>query len=75
VFENRVLRRIFGQREMKPDCWRKLYIDELPNLYSFPNVIRRIKSSTMRCSGHVALRERRGMCVGYWWESQKKRDY
>jgi hypothetical protein len=48
VFENRVLRRIFGQRrdEVTGD-WRKLHNEELHNLYSSPNIIRMIKSRRM----------------------------
>jgi hypothetical protein len=49
VFENRVLRRIFGPRreEVKGD-WRKLHNEELHNLYTSPNIIRMIKSRRMR---------------------------
>jgi hypothetical protein len=55
VFENRVLRRIFGPRrdEVTAD-WRKLHNEELRNLYSSPNVIRMMKSKGMRWAGHVA---------------------
>jgi hypothetical protein len=49
VFENRVLRRIFGPKrdEVTGDC-RKLHNGELHNLYSPPNIIRMIKSRRMR---------------------------
>jgi hypothetical protein len=55
VFENRVLRRIFGPKrdEMNGDL-RKLHNEELHNLYSSPNIIRMIKSRRMRWAGHVA---------------------
>jgi hypothetical protein len=55
VFENRVLRRIFGPRrdEVTAD-WRKLHNEELHNLYSSSNIIRIIKSRKMRWAGHVA---------------------
>jgi hypothetical protein len=55
VFENTVLRRIFGPRrdEVKGE-WRKLHNEELHILYSSPNIIRQSKSSTMRWVGHVA---------------------
>jgi hypothetical protein len=55
VFENRVLRRIFGSKwdEVTGD-WRKLHNEELHNLYSSPNIIRMIKSRRMRMAGHVA---------------------
>jgi hypothetical protein len=55
VFENRVLRRIFGpKRGEVTGGWRKLYNEELHNLYSFPSIIRMINSRRMRCTGHVA---------------------
>jgi hypothetical protein len=47
----------------------------LHNLYSSPSIIRMIKSRRMRCAGHVARMGRRGMHVGYWWESQKERGH
>jgi hypothetical protein len=55
VFENRVLRRIFGQKrdEITGD-WRKLHNDEIHNLYSSPNIIRTMKSRTMIRAMHVA---------------------
>jgi hypothetical protein len=49
VFENRVLRRIFGRKRDKvTGDWRKLHNEELHNLYSLPNIIRIIKSRRMR---------------------------
>jgi hypothetical protein len=55
VFENRVLRRIFGpKRDEVTGEWRKLHIGELHNLYSTPRIIRQIKSRRMRWAGHVA---------------------
>jgi hypothetical protein len=55
VFENRVLRRIFGpKRDEVTGEWRKLHSGELHILYSSPDVIRQIKSKRMRWAGHVA---------------------
>jgi hypothetical protein len=55
VFENRVLRRIFGpKRDEVTGEWRKLHNEELRNLYSSPSIIRIIKSKRMRWAGHVA---------------------
>jgi hypothetical protein len=55
VFENRVLRRIFGpKRDEVTGGWRKLHNEELHDLYSSPNVIRMIKSKKMNWTGHVA---------------------
>jgi hypothetical protein len=75
VFENRVLRRIFGpKRDEVTGDWRKLHNEELHNLYYSPYIIRMIKSRRMRWTGHVTRMGRRGMHLGYWWESQKERD-
>jgi hypothetical protein len=55
VFENRVLRRIFGpKRDGVTGGWRKLHNEELHNLYSSPSIIRIIKSRRIRWMGHVA---------------------
>jgi hypothetical protein len=55
VFENRVLRRIFGpKRDEGTGEWRRLHNEELNDLYSSPNIIRVIKSIRMRWAGHVA---------------------
>jgi hypothetical protein len=55
VFENRVLRRIFGpKRDEVIEVWRKLHNDELHNLYGSPSIIRMVKSRRMKWEGHVA---------------------
>jgi hypothetical protein len=55
VFENRVLRRIFGpKRDEIMGEWRKLHNKELRDLYSLPSIIRIIKSTKMSWEGHVA---------------------
>jgi hypothetical protein len=55
VFENRVLRRIFGpKRGGVTGGWRKLHNEELHSLYSLPSIIRIIKLRRMRWTGHVA---------------------
>jgi hypothetical protein len=54
VFENRVLRGIFGpKRDEMTGQWRKLHNEELRDLYSSPSTIRIIKSRRMRWAGHV----------------------
>jgi hypothetical protein len=76
VYENRVLRRIFGpKRDGVTGGWRKLHNEELDNLYSSPSIIRIIKSRKMRWAGHVARMGRRGTCIGYWKESHRERDH
>jgi hypothetical protein len=58
VFENRVLRGIFGpKRDEVTGEWRKLHRGELHNLYSSPDIIREIRSRTMRWAGNVARME------------------
>jgi hypothetical protein len=55
VFQNRVLRRIFGpKRDEVTGDWRKVHEEELHNLYSSPDLLRMIKSRRMRQAGHVA---------------------
>jgi hypothetical protein len=48
VYENRVLRRIFGPKREEGESWRKLHNDELHSLYFSPNIVRVIKSRRMR---------------------------
>jgi hypothetical protein len=58
VFENRLLRRIFGlMRDEMAGGLRKLHNEELDNLCSLPSTIRMIKSRRMRWAGHVARME------------------
>jgi hypothetical protein len=60
VFENRVLRRIFGsKREEGVGNWRRLHNEELRNLCASSNIIRVIKSRGMKWVGHVARLEER----------------
>jgi len=55
VFENRVLRRIFGpRRDEVTGEWRRLHNEELNYLYSLPNIVRVIKLRRMRWAGRVA---------------------
>ena len=58
VFENRVLRRIFGpKRDEVTGEWRKLHSEELNDLYSSPNIVLVLKSRRMRWAVHVARME------------------
>jgi hypothetical protein len=59
VFVNKVLRGISGpKRQEMAEGWRRLYDEELHNLYTLPNITRVIKSRRMRWVSHVA-------CMGY----------
>jgi len=63
VFENRMLRRVFGPKRVEVTWkWRKLHNEELRDLYSLPNILRVVKSGRMRWAGHVAhMEEGRGV--------------
>jgi hypothetical protein len=65
VFENRILRRIFGpKRDEVRGGWRKLHNDELHDLYFSARIIRIINSRSMRWAGHVARMEEKR--TAYW---------
>jgi hypothetical protein len=73
VFENRVLRSIFGpKRDEVTGEWRKLHNEELRDLYSSPSVIRIMKARRMRWAVHVALAGRRGIHIRHCWEGYKE---
>jgi hypothetical protein len=67
VFENRVLRRIFGpRRDEVTGKSRRLYNEELIDLYSSPNIVRVIKARRMRWAGHIARMGRGEAYTGSW---------
>ena len=57
VFENRVLRRIFGPKKDTNWVWRRLHKEELHSLYRSPSTVREIKSTKLRWAGHIAIME------------------
>jgi len=74
VFDNRVLRKIFGPKaDGVTEEWRKFYNEELYCLYSLPNIISVIKSR-MRWAGHVARMGRGEVNAGFWCEYLMERD-
>jgi hypothetical protein len=76
VFENRVLRRIFGpKRDEVIGGWRKLHNEELHNLCCSPSIIIIIMSRRMRWAGHVAQIAEKRYALGFRWKSQKERDH
>ena len=57
VFENKILRRVFGPKKDGNGKWRILHNEELHRLYRSPNKVRVIKSRRLRWAGHVARME------------------
>jgi hypothetical protein len=76
VFENRVLRRIFGPKrdEVKGE-WKKLHNKERNDLYCSPNIVRLMKSRIMRWVGMWCVWQRRETSTGFWWENLRERDH
>jgi hypothetical protein len=73
VFENRVLRRIFGPKTDKVTGeWRNLHSKEFHNLYSSPNIIRQIKSRRITWAGHVARIEEKESVQGFGGKFRRK---
>jgi hypothetical protein len=73
LFENRVLRKIFGPKSEEAGSWRKLHNDELHSLYSSPNIVRVIKSRRMRWAGHMTRKGK--VFTGFWLRGPKARDH
>jgi hypothetical protein len=70
VFENRVLRRIFGPKREEDGSWRKLHNDELHSLYSSPNIVRVIKEDEV--GGTCCTRGGGERCLqGFGWEARR----
>ena len=75
MFDNMVLRKIFGpRRDEVTGEWRRFYNEELNDLYSSPNNVRVIKSRRMRWAGHVArMGEERGVYRVFLGKQEGKR--
>ena len=76
MFENRVLRRVFGpKRDEVTGEWRKLHNEELSDLYCSHNIVRVIKARRMRWAWHVVrMGERRGV-YGVLWGNLMERGH
>jgi len=73
VFENMVLRRIFGPRSDEVtgnggDC----ITEELNYLYSSPNIVRVTKWRRNRWAAHVAHMGEESRCIGSWWGKRRE---
>jgi len=75
VFENGVLRRIFGQKmDEVTEEWRRLHNKKLYNLYS-PNIIQVIRSRRMTWVGHVDIGERGDVHTRFWRGDMRERNH
>jgi hypothetical protein len=76
VFENRVLRRVFGpKRDEVTEEWRKRHNEELNDLYYLTNIVWVVKSKRMRWAGHVARMGEGEVFTGFWWGSLREVDH
>jgi hypothetical protein len=76
VFENRVLRRIFGpKRDEVTGEWRRLHNEELNDLCTLPNIVRSVNSRRIRWAEHVARMGRGEVRTAYWRGKLKNRSH
>jgi len=71
-----VLKRILGpRRDEVTGEWRRLYNEQLNDLYTSPNIVQVIKSRRMRWVGHVARMDEERGCIGFWWGNRREGDH
>jgi hypothetical protein len=74
VFENRVLRRIFGPKDKVPREWRKIHNEELTEVYFSPNTAQD-KTEKDGIGGHLRVRGSEEAYTGIWWGNLRERDH
>jgi hypothetical protein len=76
MFDNKGFRGVFGpKRDELTLEWRKLHNEQLNDLYSLPNIVRVVKSRTMRWVGMWQVWGSREECRGCWWGNLRERDH
>jgi len=76
VFENRVLRRLFGpKRDEVTGEWKKVHNEELNDLYCSPNIFQVIKSTRMKWAGRVARMGEKIVAHRFWCGNLRERDH
>jgi len=76
VFENIVLRRLFGpRRDEVTEEWRRVHNEKLSDLYTSPNIVLVIKSRRMKLGVHVARMGVESVCIESWWRNRRERDH
>jgi hypothetical protein len=76
VFENRVLRRVFGPKRVEVTGeWRKLHNEEVSDVYFLRTIVRVVKSRRMRWVRHVGRMWEGEVCTGFWWGNLRERGH
>ena len=76
VFENRMLRRVFGpKRGEVTGEWRTLHNEELSDLYSLLNIVRVVNREELDGRGMLRVRARGEVCTAFWWGNLRERDH
>ena len=76
MFENKMLRNIFGpRRDEVTGEWRRLHHEKLYHLHFVPNITRVIQSGRIRWTGHVHVWRTAEVYTGFWWGNLREGDH